>query len=184
MSACPGPCPPCGSGPCVLCPLPKWQWVGLARGALLMRPLVAWVSNEVSVEFMCLGAALSNSPRPASPLAAPGTGLGLCVLELQPVPPFGCYAPPALSNSPRPASPLAALAALVVQRDCVCVCWCVPGIVPFHGGAARSTRPHALQAPSAAHHALPVSGHSSVVHVSLCRCVSCALCELYMSCLV
>jgi hypothetical protein len=33
------------------------------------------------------------------------------------------------------------------------------------------------QAPSAAHHALPVSGQSSAVHVSLCRCVSCALCE-------
>jgi hypothetical protein len=51
----------------------------------------------------------------------------------------------------------------------VCVCVCVvhslcKGIVPFRGGGqrcrtvARSTRPHALQAPSAAHHALPVSG--------------------------
>jgi hypothetical protein len=43
--------------------------------------------------------------------------------------------------------------------------------------AVRSTRPHALQAPSAAHHALQVSGQSSAVHVPLCRCVSCALCE-------
>jgi hypothetical protein len=42
------------------------------------------------------------------------------------------------------------------------------GRAPFRGGgqrcrtAARSTRPHALQAPSAAHHALPVSGQSTV----------------------
>jgi hypothetical protein len=41
------------------------------------------------------------------------------------------------------------------------------------GGAARSTRPYALQVPSAAHHALPASGRSSAVHVSLCRCASC-----------
>jgi hypothetical protein len=36
-----------------------------------------------------------------------------------------------------------------------------------------------VQAPSTAHHALPVSvsGQSSAVHVPLCRCVSCALCE-------
>ena len=72
---------------------------------------------------------------------------------------------------------------------CVCVCVCVCYYFPLQGGspvprggqrcrtAARSTRPHALQAPSAAHHALPVSGQSSVVHVPLCRCVSCALCE-------
>jgi hypothetical protein len=37
--------------------------------------------------------------------------------------------------------------------------------------------PLALQAPSPAHHALPVSGQSSAVWISLCRCVSCALCE-------
>jgi hypothetical protein len=51
--------------------------------------------------------------------------------------------------------------------------------------AARSTRPHALQAPSAAHHALPVSGwpvasgQPSAVHVSLFYprvCVVGALC--------
>ena len=48
---------------------------------------------------------------------------------------------------------------------------------PRRRTAARSAHPHALQAPSAAHHALPVSGQSSVVHVPLCRCVSCALCE-------
>jgi hypothetical protein len=70
----------------------------------------------------------------------------------------------------------------------ICVCVLLPSLckgiaVPVRGGgqrcrtAARSTRPHALQAPSAAHHALPVSGQSSVVYVPLCRCVSCALCE-------
>jgi hypothetical protein len=39
--------------------------------------------------------------------------------------------------------------------------------------------PYALQAPSSAHHALPVSGQSSAVRVSLFlfRGVSCALCE-------
>jgi hypothetical protein len=68
----------------------------------------------------------------------------------------------------------------------VCGCACVvtwKGAAPFRdwvwgsgGGAARPARPYALQAPSAAHHALPVSGQSSAVHVSLCRCVSCALC--------
>jgi hypothetical protein len=75
-------------------------------------------------------------------------------------------------------------------KSCVCVWVCVitslcKGAVPFRGGAAL---PHgsalhspacsqALRAPSAAHHALPVSGQSSAVHVPLCRCVSCALCE-------
>jgi hypothetical protein len=70
---------------------------------------------------------------------------------------------------------------------CVCVCVLLLPFargyhspVPRGGGqrcrtAARSTRPHALQAPSAAHHALPVSDQSSVVYVPLCRCVSCAL---------
>jgi hypothetical protein len=45
------------------------------------------------------------------------------------------------------------------------------------GSALHSPACTPNQAPSAAHHALPVSGQSSVVHVSLCRCVSCALCE-------
>jgi hypothetical protein len=53
---------------------------------------------------------------------------------------------------------------------CLCVCCYFPlqgdSSVP-QGGAACSTRPHALQAPSAARHALPVFGQSSVVHVSL-----------------
>jgi hypothetical protein len=45
--------------------------------------------------------------------------------------------------------------------------------VPFRGRqrcrtAARSTRLHALQAPSAAHHALPVSGQSRAVHILSC----------------
>jgi hypothetical protein len=69
---------------------------------------------------------------------------------------------------------------------CVCVITSLcKGIVPFHGGgsaAARQRAPlarmHSKLCPSAAHHALPVSGQSSVVHVPLCRCVSCALCEL------
>jgi hypothetical protein len=42
---------------------------------------------------------------------------------------------------------------------------------------ARSTHPHLLRAPSSAHLALPTSGQSNALHVSLCRCVSCALCE-------
>jgi hypothetical protein len=45
------------------------------------------------------------------------------------------------------------------------------------GGGGSSTRMHALRAPPAAHHTLPVSGQSSAVRVSLCRCESCALCE-------
>jgi hypothetical protein len=51
------------------------------------------------------------------------------------------------------------------SSSCVCVCYYFPlqGDSPVPRGgqrcctAARSTRPHALQAPSAAHHALPVS---------------------------
>jgi hypothetical protein len=57
-------------------------------------------------------------------------------------------------------------------------------LAPFRGGGSTAARQHAplarmhsKRAPSAAHHALPVSGQSSVVHVPLCRCVSCALCE-------
>jgi hypothetical protein len=71
----------------------------------------------------------------------------------------------------------------------VCVFYYLPvqgsGPVPRGGGgSARQRAPLArmhdqctLQAPSAAHHALPLSGQPSVVHVSLCRCVSRALCE-------
>jgi hypothetical protein len=45
--------------------------------------------------------------------------------------------------------------------------------------AARSSASPACTPSSTSYppHALPVSGQSSVVHVSLCRCVSCALCE-------
>jgi hypothetical protein len=56
---------------------------------------------------------------------------------------------------------------------CVCVFFLFFLLSPPHA------LPHgsALQAPSAAHHALPVSGQSSAVHIPLCRCVGCPLCK-------
>jgi hypothetical protein len=144
----------------------------------LRRPLPVtrtWESSYCRLSGLCacvcsICAVCRASPMSHVPSARQGTGVSVLVLVFEAA-----------------ADPKGAALRLLYLCVCVCVCCYFPlqgnSPVPRGGGsaaaqaAARSTRPHALQASSAAHHALPVSGQSSVVHVSLCRCVSCALCE-------
>jgi hypothetical protein len=79
------------------------------------------------------------------------------------------------------------IAGALLPRGTHCPSCAVTSICPLYyavagggltrGSALHCTHPNALQAPSAAHHALPISGQYSVEHVPLCRCVSSALCE-------